>query len=654
MDLPTTTPELETTTSTEEEEDGNKVYVAVGRDRNKTLPTLRWRRRQAGSGRTTMVLLCVHRPATMIPIFRAKVPSIVLKDEIVTSYRQQERGIAEKVLQEYLDICTSEKVQAEAFIIEKDDIAHGLIEAISEHKISTLIMGAGTYGYPALPKKTSTQRTKLAITMEKEADPYCKILFVHKGELFSIRDRRSIPTSVNSDIPTMANSHIPLCNFPPWHHDGHRSIASSSFLTNSQSMTDNGLDPENLEHQFLENPVSMFDYDNFSLISHESLDALNEIASQSIQGIDSILGVDSMNLEEVYWKVYMEDKIIKWIYLLEYIHKIVSISLKQIHEQHGNALSGLTLEGLSEASSKPIKRLLRFASTVSKVNGSPEKLFHMLQMHKALTEASPMIQEAFLGEPKEFLTKELSQILDTLEDSAREILGKLKAQIQSYDSPNAPGGSVHLVTTYLMRYITLLAHNTSSLNAILAHYHSDHLLSAEGMNLPGRLISELISDLCFMLDKQSKLYKPEGLQYLFLMNNEHFMLQQIEQADTKLLLGTEWIDKYHHSISQYKVKYKDATWATVTSCLDKKTSSSLNFIQPSHFKEFISSFETEFRLQMHWKVPDPKLRVELRQTVCDYVLLAYCVFMEKHPNLDKSWGHSLEDIRNKLSDLFEG
>ncbi|KAF0933184.1 hypothetical protein E2562_016132 [Oryza meyeriana var. granulata] len=61
-----------------------------------------------------------------------------------------------------------------------------------------------------------------------------------------------------------------------------------------------------------------------------------------------------MNLEEVYWKAYMEDKTIKWIYLLEYIHKIVSVSLKQIQEQHDGALSGLTLEGLSEAASKPI------------------------------------------------------------------------------------------------------------------------------------------------------------------------------------------------------------------------------------------------------------------------------------------------------------
>lgn len=44
------------------------------------------------------------------------------------------------------------QVQAEAFMIANDNIAHGLIGAIQEHKISTLIMGAGIYGYPALPK----------------------------------------------------------------------------------------------------------------------------------------------------------------------------------------------------------------------------------------------------------------------------------------------------------------------------------------------------------------------------------------------------------------------------------------------------------------------------------------------------------------------
>ncbi|XP_052162074.1 exocyst complex component EXO70B1-like isoform X2 [Oryza glaberrima] len=663
---------------------GKVVYVAVSGNRNKALPTLRWALRRhapAPEGRkktALLVLVYVHRPATMIPIFRAKVPSIVLKDEIVTSYRQQERRITEKFLQQYLDICTSEKVQAEAFMIANDNIAHGLIGAIQEHKISTLIMGAGIYG------KTSTQRTKLAITMEKEADPSCKILFVHKGNLFSIRPRTtSIPISVNSDVPTMAGSHIPWFSFiPPWHHDDRSSVTSSSFLTDSQTMTDNGLDPENLDHQFFENAMPMFDYDSFSLIRHESLHGLNEIASQIIlsghsqylrqlnfdvscneevrnrqfiHGIDSILGVDSMNLEEVYWKAYMEDKTIKWIYLLEYIHKIVSVSLKQIQEQHDGASSGLTLEGLSDAATKPINRLLTFASTVSKVNGSPEKLFHTLQMHKALSEASPMIQQALLGEQKEFFVRELHRILDTLEDSAREILGKLKVQIQSHDSPIIPGGSVHLVTTYLMRYITLLAHNTSSLNTILGHDHSDHLLAADGINLllPSHLISGLIFDLGSMLQKQSKLYKPEGLQYLFLMNNEHFILQQFERGDIKLMIGTEWIQKYCHNINRYKVKYIEATWATVVSCLDKKISISLNFLQPSPLKEFISSFETEYRLQMHWKVPDPKLRIELRQTVCDYVLPAYCEFMEKHPNLEKS-GDNLEDIRNKLNELFEG
>ncbi len=84
---------------------------------------------------------------------------------------------------------------------------------------------------------------------------------------------------------------------------------------------------------------------------------------------------------------------------------------------------------------------------------------------------------------------------------------------------------------------------------------------------------------------------------------------------------------------------------------EERTKSPFNFLHPSTMKEFTSSFETTCNAQAHWKVPDPKLRVELRQTVCDYVLPAYYAFMENHPNLEKSSGRSLEDIRNKLSCL---
>lgn len=69
---PSPSPEMDL----EEDGGGGKVvYVAVSGNRNKALPTLRWALRRhapAPEGRkktALLVLVYVHRPATMIPIF---------------------------------------------------------------------------------------------------------------------------------------------------------------------------------------------------------------------------------------------------------------------------------------------------------------------------------------------------------------------------------------------------------------------------------------------------------------------------------------------------------------------------------------------------------------------------------------------------------
>jgi hypothetical protein len=171
------------------------------------------------------------------------------------------------------------------------------------------------------------------------------------------------------------------------------------------------------------------------------------------------------------------------------------------------------------------------------MHGSPEKFFHMLHMHQALTEAYPVLQEVFSGELKESFTGELHKILHTL-----------------------------------IRYIMSLTQNTGSLDAILAHSYEDHALAEERMmNTSGHLISMLISDLTSMLYRLSKLYmsKSEGLQWLFLLNNEHFILRKIEEADIRSMLPADWIQNYQHRVEQNKVNYIEATWALTLSYLKK-------------------------------------------------------------------------------------
>uniref|UniRef100_A0A0E0LIG6 Exocyst subunit Exo70 family protein n=1 Tax=Oryza punctata TaxID=4537 RepID=A0A0E0LIG6_ORYPU len=636
------------------EDDGEKVYLAISP---------------------------IHKCFThFLILFVLFITSFCISAEtgIPAGFHAQERRIDEIMLREYLHICDSQKFHAEMLTAEKDNIEHGLVELISEHRISTLIMGGGQYRYTWNGTKTRrTLRSRAMIVLEK-ADPSCKIFVLHRENLFFTRERSiTICPTMKKGLDTNQGSYFPSssCHLLGWHLNDYASPSSmsSALLSETQSMTDDGYDSEQLDDPALKYLLVAFDNNSFRIINHDSLLGLDKIASQLTQSvhaqdlhqdpfgddpdIDQILGIVWKKDEEAQWRNCIKHMTTEWLHELRYVHTIVAFAQKQLAEQHLAVCDGLTHEELSKAVKEPITQLLSFALTVSTTNGSPEKFFHMLHMHQALTEASPVLQ-VFSRELKEYFTAELHKILRTLKDGTKDILDQLRVQIQSYSSEDMPeGGGIHLVTTYLIRYIMSLAHNTGSLDAILAHDYDGNALAAERMmNTSGHLISMLISDLTSMLNRLSKWYmsKSEGLQWLFLLNNEHFILRKIEEADIRSMLPADWIQNYQHRVEQNKVNYIKATWAPTLSYLKKRTKSPFNFLHPSPMKEFTSSFETNCNTQTHWKVPDPKLRVELRQTVCDYVLPAYSALMENHPNLEKSSGRSLEDIRNKLSELFEG
>jgi hypothetical protein len=323
-------------------------------------------------------------------------------------------------------------------------------------------------------------------------------------------------------------------------------------------MTDDGCDSEQLD-LMLEYLHPGFDNDSFRIVSKESLIYLDKIANQSTQSghaqdlhqapfddrchchfipdMDRILGIQSRNDDEARWRNCIKHKMTEWLHELRYVCTIVLSAHKQLMQWHLAVHDSLALDKLSKAVKEPITQLLTFASTVSKMHGSPEKFFHMLHMHQALTEAYPVLQEVFSGELKESFTGELHKILHTL-----------------------------------IRYIMSLTQNTGSLDAILAHSYEDHALAEERMmNTSGHLISMLISDLTSMLYRLSKLYmsKSEGLQWLFLLNNEHFILRKIEEADIRSMLPADWIQNYQHRVEQNKVNYIEATWALTLSYLKK-------------------------------------------------------------------------------------
>ncbi|XP_010940488.1 U-box domain-containing protein 33 [Elaeis guineensis] len=174
--------EIEEEPAVAEEE---KVYVALGKEVKEGKANLLWVLENT-SREKKIVIVHVHRPAQKIPMMGAWFPVNQLKEREVKAYWQIEREKMNKSLNGYLDICECFKVQAEKLVIETDDVSKGLVELIAKHGITKLVMGAAADKHYS--RKMKELRSKTALSVQQQADPSCKILFVCRGKLICVRD----------------------------------------------------------------------------------------------------------------------------------------------------------------------------------------------------------------------------------------------------------------------------------------------------------------------------------------------------------------------------------------------------------------------------------------------------------------------------------
>nr|TKW18546.1 hypothetical protein SEVIR_5G438100v2 [Setaria viridis] len=599
-----------------------KVYLAVGDDEKQCEFSLLWAK-DFIPPQKPLVLLHIYKPATTIPhvVLGAAMVASKVRDDLVHKYWKNERNRIKNSLKKCLQNC---KVQAKIRIIDKHEVAPALLELINKYKITTLVMGA---------KNRHDWKTNTAIALEKQADTSCNILYLHEGSLISSRHQHiNVCTARKNGISSSGGCHFS--------GSSNTVTSKSSSFFNSRS-TANTFDAEQLDDPSLDiNPTHIFSDNRFNaIIGLESLGSFKELISRQISaensrelykefhskycdiftrcefvgGFDSVLGVDCQNLWKTHWK-YMRS----WPAVLEYI-----------------------------------------------IRKSPEKLFCILNMYTSLVDATPTLRNVFHTEST---SRDAEGLLAKLKDSAREIVEEAKILIQTYSSRIAvqDGGGITSLTGYLMRYIRLLVKHRSSLDTILGHGHWDDLLTVKGTNSTGRLVFGLIDDLDTVLEKQSMLLSSKELQCLFLMNNTHFMLQEIKQSDVQLIVGSRWIGKRQYRIKEYMKGYLSAAWGPVTLNLETTKSTSprkrlranvLSFLyaSPTPLQNFAWSFNETCNTQMCWKVPCPVLREELRVKILEFVTPVYHAHLE---SLKQSGRGTAADfklgLKSKINELFEG
>ncbi|XP_020687134.1 U-box domain-containing protein 33 [Dendrobium catenatum] len=192
--------------SVEGEEEERKLYVAVPEKLKEGIELVLWVLRNTSTDKK-IVILHVHRPPKLLPMMGAMVPVSKLGEEHVRIYRQQEKMMVEKSLDEYLVMCSKSMFRAEKLVVENDDVGLAIVELVASHRIKMLVMGAAADRH--FSRKMTSPKSKIAITVQQNAHSLCKIWFVCKGQLICTRDEATNEYSSLSSSDQLRSKSLP-------------------------------------------------------------------------------------------------------------------------------------------------------------------------------------------------------------------------------------------------------------------------------------------------------------------------------------------------------------------------------------------------------------------------------------------------------------
>ncbi|KAK4362574.1 hypothetical protein RND71_017815 [Anisodus tanguticus] len=394
----------------------------------------------------------------------------------------------------------------------------------------------------------------------------------------------------------------------------------------------------------------------------------------------AILGIEKLSIEEVHrieWQS-LDEKMKKWIYAVKVLVRILLSAEKSLCEQIFVGSELIKEVCFMETAKGCVMQLLNFGEAVAIGRRLSEKLFRILDMYDALADVLSDIDLLFSDEAGEMVCCEANGVLDGLGEAAIGTFVEFENAVQREASKKpTQGGEIHPLTRYVINYVKLLVDYSDTLNGLLEKLESgmepyssrtDHGDNSELENVAplARRLMLLINSLEGNLEGKSRMYEDCGMQYIFLMNNVHYIVQKVKDSELQKLLGDQWVRKRRGQIRQHATSYLRASWSKVLSCLKDEglsgsSSNASKVALKERFKNFNACFEEIYRIQTGWNVPDAQLREELRISISEKVLPAYRSFLgrfgghlESGRNAGKYIKYTLEDLEGYLLDLFEG
>ncbi|KAJ9163522.1 hypothetical protein P3X46_023181 [Hevea brasiliensis] len=380
----------------------------------------------------------------------------------------------------------------------------------------------------------------------------------------------------------------------------------------------------------------------------------------------SILEIEKLSIEDVLkleWDSWNRETK-KWMWAMKVIIRVYLASEKRLCEQILGDFGSVNSFCFIEISKASVLCLLNFGQAVAMGPHKPEKLIRLLDMYEIMANLHLELDSLFSEDDGSFVRIEYHKLLRRLGDYARETFMRFGNAIASDASLHPfPGGRIHHLTKYVMNYMRLLPDYCDTLNLLLKDQDADEsnavveidneqdFSSSTSCPMACHLRS-ITSTLESNLIGKSKLYKDDSLQFVFLMNNIHYMVNKIKDSDLRHFFGDEWIRKHIGKFQQHATSYVRATWSSVVSMLRDDGKTTLK----ERCRRFCLAFEELYKNQTRWYIPDLRLREDLQISISQKVIPAYRNFLgNNNSNVsDKHVKYATDDLEELLFDLFVG
>ncbi|KAJ3699211.1 hypothetical protein LUZ61_002916 [Rhynchospora tenuis] len=156
--------------------DADDVYVAIGKS-DSSMDALSWALKNAAKPGSFVYLIHVFPEVQQIPTPLGHMAKDKLSKDQVDNYMNQEREKRRQMLQKYVNLCRTSKIEYDVHLIESNQIENAIVELISVLNIKNLVIGTSKSNLRRLKRGG----TKAGI-IQKNAPHYCEVKIICEGK----------------------------------------------------------------------------------------------------------------------------------------------------------------------------------------------------------------------------------------------------------------------------------------------------------------------------------------------------------------------------------------------------------------------------------------------------------------------------------------